>query len=221
MANFSQYYAKQNTVYTEFRTAMRSISRVNTSPYVKEPMAGYLVAFQYNTQLMDALTTFLPQISACIPSKLCSHNSIHTTITVYQQQSFQRFRPDEKILKVLDTACQEIEPHVLRAVSITFHEWLFNREAVIVAGQPNDAFWEVGERVQRNGKRHGLDLRMPWGAHITVARYLRDSEKVNELASLVKKAPILEESKPATVWVGHYLPTKTGIELVPYSTLEC
>jgi hypothetical protein len=220
MSNFLQYRMRQDAVYAEFKTNMCSLTQLHTSPYVGEPKGGYLIAFRHNNQFMDRVTTFSSKISACIPSLRYTHSNLHTTITVYQHQPLQHFQPDRNILDTLHSTCQRIDQDALYAVSITFQEWLFNREAVIVAGQPNDAFWAVAESVQEQGKYANMDLRMPWGAHVTVARYMKDSEAVKELTSVVDMAPALGESRPTSIWVGYHRTTSDGVDFVPHSIID-
>ncbi len=207
------YQARQNQIYRQFQTAMETLPAVLASPLVAEPAAGYIVAWLHTDSLMAQLAQVNGQINAIVPVMRFDGSNAHTTITVYQLQPADGFQLNEQTLQSLTTACFEIDDSLLQTVRIRFDQWLFKEDAVIAAGQPNDAFWQVGEALRNAGKKHNLDLRMPWGAHITAARYLADSDKVAELTTLLRQTSGLGESRPQAVVVGHFTCSQAGLSL--------
>jgi len=193
---------------------MHSIRQLQVAPCVQEPTAGYIVAFRHPDAIARKFEQFSASVAKLVPSLQFSRSDVHTTITVYEKQPLATFNVNSEILNQLEAACHRIDPSSLQAVHIEYSEWLFNSEAVIAAGHPNDAFWTVGENLREVGKQYGLDWRMPWGGHVTVGRYLADSNKVNELRALVTKhAPKLGHSKPVAVIVGSYECSESGFRL--------
>ncbi|MCP4423836.1 MAG: hypothetical protein GY803_05025 [Chloroflexi bacterium] len=201
-----EYEANQNRIYeNDFRAKAQSLSKVKTAPCVVEPTAGYIVAWLYPDSYMDKVSLFNGRINNIAPTIRFDKNNAHTTITVYQKQSAADFQPNEQILESLTVAGHSLDEQLLQTVRIDFKEWLFNQEAVIAAGQPNAAFWQAGEALQAAGKANDLNLRMPWGAHITTARYLTDSTNISELTTLTRQTPRLGESQPHAIVVGHFI----------------
>lgn len=199
------YEANQNRIYQDdFRAAVHSLTEVQASPFVQEPTAGYIVAWLYPDTVMTAVAHFNGRIHEIVPAMRFGKDNAHTTITVYQRRPLSRLELNKQILLSLTAACNNLDRRLLRAVRIDFKEWLFNQEAVIAAGQPNDAFWQVGEELQKLGKAYGLKLRMPWGAHMTVARFLSTSDRVNDLIELTRQTPSLGQCQPRAIGVGHY-----------------
>jgi hypothetical protein len=215
------YEANQERIYQDdFRATMTSLPMVQTSPCVSEPTAGYIVAWLYPESLNIQAAQFNTDLNAIVPTIHFDGRNIHTTITVHQKQLAAQFQPNEKTLQLLTIACENLESQVLRAVRIRFEEWLFNKDAAIAAGRPNAAFWQVGEALQAAGNARGLDLRMPWGGHITVARFLADSVKVTDLRELARGTTGLGESQPRAILVGHYLCGPSTFHLIPYAVRE-
>lgn len=207
------YQARQNRIYRQFQTAMETLPTVQASPLVAEPAAGYIVAWLHADSLLAQLAQVNGQINEIVPVMRFDGHNAHTTITVYQLQPLNGFQLNEEILQSLTKACFEIDDSLLQAVRIQFDQWLFKEDAVIAAGQPNGAFWQVGEALQGAGKKQGLALRMPWGAHITTARYLADFDKVAKLNTLLRQTPVLGESRPQAVVVGHFTCSRAGLSL--------
>lgn len=211
---FQEYNSKQDKIYDKFRATMRSIQQLQIAPCVKEPTSGYIVAFRHSDTISQKLERFSANVAKLVPSMRFNRFDVHTTITVYRKQPLDTFNVDSNILDSLRSAFHQIDTSHFRSVRIDYQECLFNSEAVIVAGKPNDAFWQVGESLRDVGKQYGLDLRMPWGGHITVGRYLNNSDKISELSELVaNRMPKLGISTPVSVVVGYYECSKSGFRL--------
>lgn len=214
--SFENYLRKQNRVYRQFQTAMKTVPTVHTSPLVAEPASGYIVAWLHDDALIDRLAQLNNQINKIVPVMRFDRHNAHTTITVFQLQPADGFQVDEQLLQSLTKACFEIESQLLQSVCIQFDRWLFKEDAVIAAGQPNDAFWQVGEALQNAGKQYRLELRLPWGAHITTARFLAKSTKVAALNDLLHQTQGLGQSRPQAVVVGHFTCDQAGLRLHPH-----
>lgn len=201
----SSYAAKQNQIYAEhFRAVMPSLPCVKTTKYIREPDAGYFAVWRFSNALMTKAADFNRQINEIIPGFRFDETNLHTTITVYQSQPQDTFKPDNSILETLATICTNLDSDLLDAVQIDFKEWLFNEGAVIAAGQGNEAFWQVGADFQEAGARQGHNWRMPWGAHMTVARFLNSSDKTEDLLTLTKQTPTIGLCQPNSILIGHF-----------------
>jgi hypothetical protein len=212
----SSYTVKQNQIYTEdFRAVMPSLPRLEATKYIREPDAGYFAVWRFSDALMAKAADFNRQINDIIPGFRFDETNLHTTITVYKSQPQDHFKPDNNILKTFATICKNLDSDLLRAVQIDFKEWLFNEGAVIAAGQGNEAFWQIGAEFQAAGARLGHHWRMPWGAHMTVSRFLSDSNKTGDLLTLIKQVPAIGLCQPKAVIVGHFKCGPSNLYLTP------
>ena len=208
---------KQNQIYEEhFRVVMPKLPRLKTTKYVKEPNAGYFAIWLFSNALMEKVSDFNRQINDIVPSFQFDKTNLHTTITVYQNQPQVNFKPDINILETLATICKNLDSDLLHAVQIDFQEWLFNEGAVIAAGQGNEAFWQLGADFQAAGVKHGFHWRMPWGAHMTVARFLADSDKTGDLRTLIKQTPAIGLCQPEAVAVGYFNCGPSNLRFTPF-----
>lgn len=211
------YEANQNRIYeNDFRAVMETLTGVQASDCMVKPSAGYIVAWLYPESVMQVVENMNGRVHGTVPTISFDRHNAHTTITVYQKQSQAGFTPHKPTLQALAAACNSLDWQLLRTVRIDFQEWLFNREAVIAAGRPNAAFWRVGEALQAAGRAYGLDLRMPWGAHMTVARFLRSSDNVAGLLRLMRGTAVLGPTRPGAIVVGHYTCGPAAFHLVPF-----
>ena len=74
---------------------------------------------------------------------------------------------------------------------IIYHNWGFNSDTVIVKGTPSYHFLDIAKRVVGNGKKQGLELKMPWAAHITATRFSEEMspEELQGFFKLMQEAP--------------------------------
>ena len=212
------YAAKQNQIYeNHFRAVMPSLPLVKTTKYVSEPDAGYFAVWLYPDSVMAKAANFNRQINEIVPVFRFDETNLHTTITVYQSQPQDTFNPNEDILHTLADICENLDSTLLQAVQVDFTEWLFNEKAVIAAGQANDAFWQVGEELQAAGAKDGHRWRMPWGAHLTVARFLKSSNKMNDLRTLVKQSKAPGLCQPKAIMIGHFKCGPSRLQFTPFA----
>ena len=212
----ASYAAKQNKIYEEhFRAVMPTLPRVETTKYVREPDAGYFAVWLYPESVMARAAAFNRQINDIVPVFRFDESNLHTTITVYKSQPQDTFKPDPSILESFTHICKSLDSELLQAVQIDFKEWLFNEGAIIAAGQGNGAFWQVGAEFGAAGAKVGHHWRMPWGAHMTVARFLESSNKTNRLLKLAKKTPGIGLCQPVAIIVGYFMCGPTNLRFTP------
>lgn len=212
------YTAKQNAIYTALRDAAAAGHDLCTSACVHHPAAGYIIAFRHPEPIMRRFTDTAKAIQQIVPAMPYSHDNGHTTLTVYQRGSADVFVPDAVILEHLCAVIASLSLSMWAAIRITFQDWLLDTDTVLVAGQANRVFWEVGQHIQTAGARRNLDLRMPWGAHMTAARFLAGADQHTQmrLRLFLAEAPTLGISAPNAIEVGHYRCGPTTFTLHPY-----
>jgi hypothetical protein len=203
--------SKQNSVYADFRAWTDSLTELVADPCIASSRAGYIVAFRHNVEVMEPFSRFTASLRRSIPTVPYDASNGHTTITVHEKRPLAGFQPDPATLAALCRAVRQIDRQLCRQVRIDFQDWYLGPESVIVAGLPNDAFWEVGRQLRAAGLEYGLNLRMPWGAHMTAARFTKDcdADTVAILRRELRNAPVLGISAPIAIEVGCYT---SGIE---------
>jgi len=161
-------------------------------------------------------------IQQIVPAMPYTPDNGHTTLTVYQRSAAATFVADRAVLEHLCAVVTSLAPALWAAIQITFHEWLLDTDTVLVAGQPNAAFWASSEQIRVAGVQRNLDLRMPWGAHMTAARMLAagDRATVARIRTLLKAAPSLGISTPVAIEVGSYSCGPHAFTLHPYRRFD-
>ena len=79
-------------------------------------------------------------------------------------------------------------------------------------------FLENAEKIIKLADEKGIQLRLPWGVHITTNRFLenRSSEEIAELINLFKTSKPLGVSKPKTIDVAYFHFTPNGFDFNTY-----
>ena len=104
--------------------------------------------------------------------------AIHTTITDYMIAP--NFVPSgnpehEHTLEILSSSARRIvERYVIRKTDIPACSYLgyaFNQTGVILRGTPSETFFHITQQMVKMAQQAGISLRMPWGAHATIARF--------------------------------------------------
>lgn len=75
--------------------------------------------------------------------------------------------------------------------------------SVIIASEPDINFTEAVLKINESAKKIGIDLKLPWGSHITVARFIKENSNTKELEELLKSAPELESTNPISIMVAY------------------
>ena len=193
--NIQEFLAKQEQVYDKFRSSSEQIQREGVKPHGLNGKGGYLIAFRHPDEIAEAAGTFSTNLG-------------------------ERFSPDLGVLNRLVSAVRETGR--LAAPTIEYNEWLFNQSTLIAAGTPNEAFLEISQRIVDSAKKESLELRLPWGAHITIARFTRP-QTYDELAgfrSFLENAALLGTSRPACIDVGHMTFKEDTFEFTSYERFE-
>ena len=81
-----------------------------------------------------------------------------------------------------------------------------NQDTAIVEGIPNEKFIEYINRITKDASKYNIEFKMPWGAHITISRFLRKTshDKTLELLDIVKENKEIGISVPISVDIGYF-----------------
>jgi len=212
--NFKEFLKKQASIYDEFRD-MSAIERDGLVPKIPDYRGGYVITFQHPDNIMRALEKFSHRASEILPAIKYGTINAHTTISDFQVQD--NFSPHSKILDELAQIVYASKPFFTQPI-IYYDEWLLNQNTGIAAGKPNRAFFDLAMRIVSCAQQHGIQLRFPWGAHITTNRFLRNgsNEEIKELLNFYKRGTPLGQSLPNYINIGYFIFTHKEFELNVY-----
>lgn len=215
---FSEFIAKQDGIYAEFRDTSK-IELDGIVPKIFDNQGGYIVAYRHSNNVIDGIREFSEKISKIVPSIKYHEDNIHTTLSTFQV--LDNFAFDETILDSVTNIVQANLP-LIKNVKIDYNEWLMNESTGIVGGKPNLAFFENIKKVVEYALKRGIQLKFPWGAHITISRFLEkiSNEQTLELLNLFKNSKPLGISTPEYVDVGYSVLTPKEFKLNVYERFK-
>ncbi len=170
--DYAAFLENQEKVYDGFRQTDLHKVEVIVSSELVDRIAGYVIALRHEEALISKIAAFSVAIHEILPTVKYDRDNLHTTISDYAKAPVPKFEPNEPIFDTLCEIVENIDPGIWHGIRISFREWLVNSNAIIGAGYPNINFVQTAYLIQYEGHRRGLNLRLPWGAHITASRFV-------------------------------------------------
>lgn len=181
---------------------------------------AYLIVLRYPDEVVQRVGEFTEaaarEFGFFIPH---ARDGLHTTLSNFRERT--NFEPSKE---ESDALCDVVRSLDIVGVEIDFQDWIYDRDTLILAGYPSDAFWYLGERVQQNAQGNDLTrgkINQPDIAHMTGLRCIRDTttRDVRHFSEYLRdKAPIdIDETTPTGIEIAHCRTTKKGFE---YTTVE-
>jgi len=210
---FREFLRKQEEVYNQFRDISK-LEIEGTKPNIPNSQGGYLIAFRHPSEITQKIDGFSRRISQVVPIMVYDSATIHTTISDLDVR--ENFTPQKEILNRLTNSVREVV--IIDKPTISYSEWLYNQNTVIVAGVPNQIFSKVSQDVYSSGEKNGVKLRLPWGAHITADRFTEEKnpKELKDFFKLMKEAPVLGESIPENIDVAYFDFSPRGFKITTY-----
>ena len=212
---FQDFIEKQDGIYSRFRDTFK-VEQEGIVQNVPQLQGGYLIAYRHPRNIADALGEFSEKVSKIVPSLTYDAQNAHTTISDYQVGD--DFFLDRSILQNLSEAVS-VNLSSLKKQEIDYQEWLLNQNTGLAGGIPNPSFLENAEKIIESVDEKGIQLRLPWGVHITTNRFLENKspEEIAELINLFKTSKPLGVSKPDTIDVAYFYFTPKGFDFNTYN----
>lgn len=188
-----------------------------------EGLAGYFVVFRHPASITESVAEFASKVKRAIPSAVAYNKDVlHTTISDYGLKPLVDFSPEKSVLNVFSSAVKEIK-NGIRFPPINFGKLVYNQTTIIAPGVPDGSgFFDASQLfVEETGKR-GIELRSPWGAHMTSVRFGEavSPDRLEEFFSLMQDAPTAGQSVPEYIDVGSYRLSKERFELDLYERFK-
>ncbi|WP_027632087.1 hypothetical protein [Clostridium hydrogeniformans] len=215
---FSEFLSKQNSIYSEFKDTSKIISN-GLTPRVFESQGGYLIAYGHPENIVAGVKSFSEKVSNIVPTIKYNEENVHTTLCTFQ--ILDNFKVDTRVLQNLSRIIHCNLP-LIKDVKIEYNEWLINQDSGIAMGQPNRSFWENTKKIVEHGVKIGMNLKYPWGAHITTNRFLAkvSNEQTLELLNLFKNNKPLGISTPIYVDIGYFILNPKEFKLNVYERFQ-
>lgn len=191
---------RQHQIYQSFRDQM------NSQPLVSDGSlntgSGCLLVLRYGPDVTRPLEDVSRRIASHLPALVYHADNLHTTIATGSALPLRaRAHEDELTLfnryrQFLSTRVTRMAEHWLGDIRIQPQELLFNRNSVILATEPCEAFIELAKAIQVAANEEELPMQMPWGSHITVSRFLPEQHDLSILPDLLQPPRLPEFLQP-------------------------
>lgn len=168
--SYKKMIDKQKGIYEEFREDIIGVCNKGLIPNMPDYHGGYSICWRHDDSIIEKVSEVATGIGDYVNSVVYDNkNTLHSTITYIAFSSPDLFdkRKMDLIVKVVENVVDDLKKPL-----IDYTEWLMNYDTVIAAGVADRNFFHSAKLIIDAGKEVGLDLRMPWGSHITVARFL-------------------------------------------------
>jgi 2'-5' RNA ligase len=200
---FADYIKNAQGIFDSFpNETVWAQGGVKPNRQIENPEAGYCIVFRYDEETTEAISEFMTQLHAALPPMVVydAHN-LHTTIGVYGKRRLQEFEPDQAVIERLTRSIQAGLRHCPQNPGLELSKWLFNNEAILVSGYPNEAQWRLAQDIGQACQLNGFKLEMSRIAHITTARFIVDFTKqmFDHFVFLMNSVPLIGAVKPYAI----------------------
>jgi hypothetical protein len=199
---FTDFLSRQEKIYAEFRDTSKILSE-GLIPQISDNKGGYIITLRHSENIVTGVEKFTEKISRVTSSIKYDENNLHTTLATYQVvDDFQPMKETlEKLVKIVYDNFL-----IMKKIEVQYSEWFMNQDSGIAGGIPNMAFYENVRRIIESAQKYGINLKCPWGAHITVNRFLEKVTHVQalELLDIFKNSEPLGISRPIYIDVGYF-----------------
>ncbi len=200
---FDDYSANAQAIFDSFPNEdIWQLDGIMPNRQVEKPEAGYCIVFRYDAETTRVISDFIRKVHTILPPVVeYETGNLHTTIGVYGKGAMQEFAPDSATIKYLAKSVEQGLQNYPQNPGVELRKWLFNNEAILVSGYPNQDFWNLSQNIRQACNLNGYSLEMVRIAHITTVRFIhRVTRQVfEEFALLMKSAPTIGSVKPNAI----------------------
>ncbi|MGB8983889.1 MAG: hypothetical protein WCC12_18610 [Anaerolineales bacterium] len=169
---------------------------------LQNPEAGYCIVLRYDEKTTRAISHFMTGIRSVLPPILeYNEQNLHTTVGTYGKVGLEGFAPDSAILSQLMKSVEKGINDRPKNICVEFGKWLYNDEAILVSGYPNQDLWHLCRNIGNICQENGFPLDMGRIMHITTARFISSvtSQAFEKFSLLMKSAPAIESTTPSAI----------------------
>jgi len=198
--NFTDYIHRQNAIYNELRCNSKLLDNLYPHDFINS--GGYIMALRHSNNITDNIEKLNEKINKIIPIMKYDRTNLHTTFATYLMKD--NFIPDKRVLDKIIHIFEEITIK-FEKIRISYSDYLIDNSAIILAGNPNIGFFNNCNNIIELLHNEKLLFDFPWGAHITVCRFLQNGSKkqIEDLHKLISESNDLYESTPMYIDIGY------------------
>ncbi|RPH60817.1 MAG: hypothetical protein EHM81_05520 [Chloroflexi bacterium] len=136
---------------------------------LQKPEAGYCIVLRYDEKTSSIISRFMTTIRSVL-SPIVEYNdqNLHTTVGTFGKESADKFSPDSTVLLHLMKSVEKGISGYSQNIHVKFGKWLYNDEAILVSGYPNQDLWYLCQNIGSVFQENGFPLEM--GRIIHIAR---------------------------------------------------
>jgi 2'-5' RNA ligase len=203
LMNFDTFAEKAQAIFDSFPNEQVWLQGgLQPNRQLQRPEAGYCIAVRYDEMITSAISHFMTEIRSVLPPTVeYSQKSLHTTIGTYGKRDMAGFVPELENLQHLARSVEKGMGNRPQNLRIEFGKWLYNDEAILISGSPNEDLWQLFQNIGNVCQENGYPLEMAWIAHITTARFISSVSRpeFEQFVHLMESAPTIASTKPGAI----------------------
>ena len=169
---------------------------------LQRPEAGYCIVMRYDEMTTNLISHFMTKIHSVLPPIVeYSEQNLHTTIGTYGKGDKEGFVSDLETLQHLGRSVEKGLGDRPQNLHIEFGRWLYNDEAILVSGSPNEDLSQLFQHIGNACQDNGFPLEVARITHITTARFISSISRpeFEKFVRLMKSAPKIASAKPDAI----------------------
>jgi len=188
MKDFEEWWKEMEEVYEKFRRRSEEVTQKGLESTIPEYTTGGYLLFRLLEEVRRPLAEISEEISRTTPSTVYSPEMLHLTLSDFGIKLRGDFPLSSSSLsRISEIVDKEIMG--CRPPGIYLDKVLYNSDTIIVEGYPyGEDFYNLAKKIVEGCEQRGIELRPPWGAHVTVSRISesRKPEDTNDFLELMK-----------------------------------
>ena len=169
---------------------------------LQKPEAGYCIVIRYDEKTTSVISHFMTNIRFVLPPIVeYSEQNLHTTVGTYGKENMEGFFPNSATLQNLMKSVDKGISNRSQNLCVKFGRWLYNDEAMLISGYPNQDLWYLFQDIKNACQGNGYPLEMARIVHITTARFISgvSRQEFEKFISSMKSAPTIAPAQPSAI----------------------
>ena len=157
---------------------------------------------RYDEKTTNMISHFIKKVHTILPPMVeYNERSFHTTIGVFDKGDMKGFVPDFAVLKSLGKSVETGLRNGPENPEVTFEKWLYNNEAILISGYPNQDLWCLSQNIGDACQENRVPLERGPIIHITTARFISGVPRpvFEQFLLLMETVPAIGSTKPSAI----------------------
>lgn len=174
----AQWREKQRSIYNkDFKDALAT-PEITIQSSIQGLDAGCLIVLKYPSTLCANLERASEAICGPLEYIPYDETNLHTTLLTGPKLSARsasnasEYSQFDKARTLFEQQLPQLTKQ-LTDIQLELTDLLVNSNSLIAATSASDAFWHMAHQLQGIFSEAGLEWKMPWGSHLTLARFLQ------------------------------------------------